>query len=132
MLILNIEKFRELRDSMFYTPELPQLNVPDAAGLLANEAATVEVQNGSLTAGLAASAADYLRAQGVNVVQVNNADRSDYASTIIVDYTGKPYTAKWLADTFHVSPSSILAGNNPNSDVDVRVILGADFVAPSA
>lgn len=130
-LILNIEKFRELRDAMFYTPELPQLSVPDAAGLLAGEAATVEVQNGSLTAGLAATAADYLRAQGVNVVQVGNADRSDYASTIIVDYTGKPYTAKWLADTFHVSSSSILSGNNPDSPVDVRVIIGADFVLPN-
>jgi hypothetical protein len=106
------------------------LNVLDAGDLLANEAATVEVQNGTATAGLAASAADFLRGQGVNVTTVGNADRFDYASTVIIDYTGKPYTAKWLADTFHVSPSSILAGNNPNSDVDVRVILGADFVAP--
>jgi LCP family protein required for cell wall assembly len=130
VLILNIEKFRELRDTMFYTPELPQLNVPNAAGLLAGEAATVEVQNGSLTAGLAATVADYLRVQGVNVVQVGNADRSDYASTIIVDYTGKPYTAKWLADAFHLSSSSILSGNDPASPVDVRVIIGADFALP--
>lgn len=130
VLVLNLEKFRELRDTMFYTPEPPQLNVLDAGDLLANEAATVEVQNGTATGGLAASAADFLRGQGVNVTTVGNADRFDYASTVIVDYTGKPYTAKWLADTFHVSPSSILAGNNPNSDVDVRVILGADFVAP--
>ncbi len=131
VLILNIEKFRELRDSMFYTPQPPQLSVPNVAGLLANEAAKVEVQNGSLTAGLAGSAGDYLKAQGVNIVLVGNADRSDYASTIIIDYTGKPYTAKWLADTFHVSPSSILSGNDPDSPVDVRVILGADFILPS-
>ncbi len=132
VLILNIQKFRELRDSMFYTPELPQLNVPDAAGLLAGEAATVEVQNGSLTAGLAATVADYLRAQGVNVVLVGNADRSDYASTIITDYTGKPYTAKWLADTFHIPSTNILSGNDPASPVDVRIVLGADFVLPGA
>lgn len=131
VLVLNLEKFRELRDSMFYVPEPPQLNVPDAGQLLANEAATVEVQNGTATAGLAAAAADYLRGQGVNVARVGNADRSDYGTTVIVDYTGKPYTAKWLADTFHVSPSSILAGNNSGSDVDVRVILGADFVLPN-
>lgn len=130
-LILNIEKFRELRDKMFYVPEPPKLNVPNAAELLSAEAAKVEVQNGSKTAGLAASAADYLRAKGINVAAVGNADRFDYASTVIVDYTGKPYTAKWLADTFHVSSSSILAGNNPDSPVDVRIILGADFVLPS-
>jgi hypothetical protein len=50
---------------------------------------------------------------------------------VIIDYTGKPYTAKWLADTFHISSSSILAGNDPNSPVDVRVILGQDFILPA-
>ncbi len=131
VLILNIEKFRELRDSMFYTPEPPQLNVPNAGDLLANESARVEVQNGTMTAELASSTANYLRDKGVNVTVVGNADRFDYGTTLIIDYTGKPYTAKWLADTFHVSSSSILAGNDPNSTVDVRVILGQDFILPS-
>lgn len=131
VLILNIEKFRELRDSMFYTPQPLQLDLPNAEELLAGEAARVEVQNGSSTAGLAGTVSDYLKAKGINVTSVGNADRFDYATTIIVDYTGKPYTAKWLADTFHVSASSIIAGNNPNSPVDVRIILGADFILPS-
>jgi len=131
VLILNIEKFRELRDTMFYTPQPPQLSVPNAGDLLANEAATVEVQNGSLINGAASSLADYLRGQGLNVTTVGNADRSDYASTIIIDYTGKPYTAQWLADTFQISSSNILSSNNPDSSVDVRVIIGADFVLPS-
>lgn len=131
VVILNIEKFRELRDTMFYVPEPPQLTVPNAGELLGNEAAKVEVQNGTLTSGLAGSAADYLKAKGVNVTTVGNADRQDYATTIIIDYTGKTYTTKWLADTFHVSSSSILAGNDPNSAVDVRVIIGGDFILPS-
>ena len=131
VLILNIEKFRELRDSMFYVPEPPQLVAPNAAELLANEAAKVEVQNGTLTGGLAGTVSDYLKAKGVKVTTVGNADRQDYATTIIIDYTGKVYTTKWLADTFHVSSSSILAGNDPNSPVDVRVIIGDDFILPS-
>ncbi len=130
VLILNIEKFRELREAMFYTPEPPQLNAPNAGELLAREAAKVEVLNGTATAGLAANAADYLRSKGVNVTSVGNADRTDYATTII-DYTGKPYTAKWLADTFHISSSSIKQGNAPNSEVDVSLIIGADFILPS-
>lgn len=131
VLILNIEKFRELRDTMFYTPEPPQLSVPNAADLIAGEAATVEVLNGSSTAGIAASAADYLRAKGVNVVNVGNADRSDYGATVIYDFKAKPYTTRWLADTFHVSSSSILASNNPDSPVDIRIVIGQDFVLPS-
>ena len=67
----------------------------------------------------------------LNVTLVANADRFDYATTVIIDYTGKPYTAKWLSDTFHISSSSILSGNNPSSEVDVRIILGADFILPS-
>lgn len=130
VVILNIEKFRTLRDSMFYVPDPPQATVPNAAAYLANEAAKVEVQNGTPTEGLAKQVNDYLKAKGVNVVSVGNADRTDYATTRIIDYTGKPYTAKWLADTFHVSSSSILAGNDPNSPVDVRVIIGADFILP--
>lgn len=131
VLILNIEKFRELRDEMFYTPQPQQLSVPNASDLLANESARVAVQNGTPTEGLAKNTADYLTGKGVNVTVVGNADRLDYGTTLIIDYTGKPYTAKWLADTFHVSSSSILAGNDPNSTVDVRVILGQDFILPS-
>lgn len=130
VVILNIEKFRTLRDSMFYVPDPPQATVPNAAGFLANEAAKVEVQNGTPKEGLAGQVSDYLKAKGVNVTLTGNADRTDYTATRIIDYTGKPYTAKWLADTFHVSSSSILAGNDPNSNVDVRVILGADFILP--
>lgn len=131
VLILNIEKFRELRDKLFYTPEPPLITVPNAAELLAGEAAKVEVQNGTLTGGLAGSASDYLKAKGVKVTTVGNADRQDYATTILIDYTGKVYTTQWLAATFQVSSSSILAGNDPNSPVDVRVIIGDDFILPS-
>jgi LCP family protein required for cell wall assembly len=131
VLILNIEKFRELRDTMFYTPQPLQLSVPSANDLLAGEAAMVEVQNGSLINGAATDLSNYLKGKGVNVTVVGNADRSDYASTIVIDYTGKPYTAKWLADTLHISSSSILSSNNPDSPVDVRVVIGADFVLPS-
>ncbi len=130
VLILNIEKFRELRDRIFYTPEPPNLVVPNAAELLANEGATVEVLNGSAQAGIAAAAADYLRGKGINVVSVGNADRNDYGSTVIYDFKSRPYTTRWLADTFHVSSSSILSGNDPSSPADVRVIIGADFVLP--
>jgi len=131
VLVLNIEKFRELRDTMFYVPEPPQISVPNAGELLTTEAARVEVLNGTLTPGLAKSATEYLLSKGMNVVSVGNAEATDYGTTIIYDYTGKPYTAQWLAEVFHISSSSIVSGNNPDSDVDVRIILGADFILPN-
>ncbi|MBI4770746.1 MAG: LCP family protein [Chloroflexi bacterium] len=123
-------KIRELREQIFasdgpYAPVVVQSNEE----LLKGEAARVSIENGTFTAGLAALAADYLRGKGVNVVEVTNADRRDYATTVIVDYTGKPYTVRWLAEAMHVS-GSIFSGSEPGSAVDVVVIVGSDWRPP--
>ena len=131
VLILNIEKFRELRDKMFYTPQPALINVPDAAQYLLKEGARVEVQNGSNKSGVAASAAEYLKAKGVNVVSVGNADRNNYTTTTIVDLNNKPYTAKWLADTLRLPQANIVTGSKSTNGVDIRIIIGGDFVLPN-
>jgi LCP family protein required for cell wall assembly len=131
VLILNIEKFRELRDKMFYTPRPVLINVPDAAQYLLQEGARVEVQNGSNKSGVAASAADYLRAKGINIVSVGNADRNNYATTTVADLNNKPYTAKWLADTLRLPQANIITGSKSANGADIRIIIGADFVLPN-
>src|SRR5207253_1679121 len=45
--------------------------------------AKIEVLNGSGTAGLGQKAADYLTAQGFNVVRIAAAERSDYRSSLV-------------------------------------------------
>ena len=92
VLMRDRERIRALRNSLFTTASV---------GWTA-EAARVEVLNGAGIAGLAAATADWLRGQGVNVVAVDTDDRTDYAQTEIVDYTGKPRTAAWLARTFNL------------------------------
>ncbi|MEK7807484.1 MAG: LCP family protein [Chloroflexota bacterium] len=131
VLILNIEKFRELRDKMFYTPQPVLINVPDAAQYLLKEGARVEVQNGSNKSGVAATAADYLRAKGINVVSVGNADRNNYTTTTIADLNNKPYTAKWIADTLRLPQANIITGSKSANGADIRIIIGADFVLPN-
>lgn len=131
VLILNIEKFRELRDKMFYTPQPIQIAVPDAGQFLLKEGAKVEVQNGSNKSGVAATAADYLRAKGINVVSVGNADRNSYTTTTIADLNNKPYTAKWLADTLRLPQSNIVTGSKSANGADIRIIIGADFALPN-
>ena len=70
-------------------------------------------------------------AQGVNVVSVGTADRMNYANTLIMDYTGKPYTARWLAQAFNVPEASIVSGSDPGDGVDIQVILGQDWSVPA-
>ena len=130
VIILDTFLFRELRDEMFYTPGPLLAASSDPAELLAVESAAIEVQNGSTQEGLATATADYLTAQGLNVAVVGNADRFDYTSTVIVDFKGRPYTTRWLAEQFGISSASIFAQSDPNNAVDVRLIVGADFVLP--
>ena len=124
-------RIRELRDELFvgggpYAPEV----VPDSQDLLAGENARVAVQNGTFMGGLAQTTADYLRAKGLNVVEVGNAQRRDFATSVIIDYAGKPYTVRWLADALAVTQGNIFSGSDFAGEIDVLVIVGSDWQGP--
>jgi hypothetical protein len=95
---------------------------------MVEEAAVVQVLNGAGIQDLACLTQAYLISQGVNAQKCDTADRSDYTSSVIVDYTGKPYTVRYLSKLFGVS--TIISGADPSSDVDVRVIVGQDWKVP--
>ncbi len=123
------DKIRELRDRLFTTTAvLPQPAAGDVQALIAAEGAKVVVLNGAGVQGLAQATAGWLQGQGVNVVAFDTADRSDYANSVIVVYTGKPYTTVWLQKTFRVA--NVVSGDDPASPVDVKIILGADWRVP--
>jgi polyisoprenyl-teichoic acid--peptidoglycan teichoic acid transferase len=121
------DKIRELVTQLFPVPtpavSLGPLGDTDKLGA---EAARVEVQNGSQTAGLATKVAGELRAAGYNVVRYNNADRQDYPDTLIISYTDKRYTVESLKQELQIPDERVLRQNPPaGSDADIRVILGA-------
>jgi LCP family protein required for cell wall assembly len=122
------DKIRELRDSIFTStgPASPVSAAGDPKAAMQSEAARVVVKNGSDTSGLAARTQEYLKTQGVNVVEAGNAD-SLYSSTTIIDYTGKPYTVSFLVQLFGISEANIYSSFDPNSETDVVVILGTDW-----
>ena len=128
------DKIRALRDELFANSALqPRGPVTgDDPARRAAEAAQIEVLNGAGVQGLAQATADWLKPQGVTVAAVGTADRMDYATTLIMDYTGKPYTARWLAQLFGVSEANILSSSDPAVTVDIRVILGQDWNMPPA
>ena len=88
------------------------------------------VQNGTPTGNLAARTSAYLKEQGFHVVQFGNADRFDYARTVIIYYAEKPYTVARLAQVFNVPQEAIQNATGQQSPVDIRVIIGADFKLP--
>jgi hypothetical protein len=66
-----------------------------------------------------------LKSQGATIVSTENASYTEF--TKIIDYTGNPYTDKYLVDLMNITPYSISLQYDPNSPVDVLVILGDDW-----
>lgn len=128
ILIPVTDKIRELRDSIFTDsgPASPVNAEGDPKGAMQAEAARVVVKNGSNTNGLAARTQEYLITQGVSVVEATNADGT-YAATNIIDYTGKPYTLRYLVELMGILPANIYSSYDPNSSVDVAIILGTEW-----
>ena len=98
----------------------------DVTEQLAAENARIIVLNGSSTAGLAASTADYLKSLGFNSVETGNAE--NYATyTEITFYTGKPYTVKYLVEMMNISEFRIKHVLDPTRGADIVIILGDDW-----
>ncbi|MCB9136944.1 MAG: LCP family protein [Caldilineaceae bacterium] len=89
----------------------------------------VEVLNGTGEPGIAAQTRDMLQAQGWQVVSIGDADRSDYDHTLIVNY-GIPEDMVDLlsTDLLLEANRSTLNGLNPTTPVDMRIVVGRDFL----
>ncbi|MFN3308265.1 MAG: LCP family protein [Anaerolineales bacterium] len=122
------DKIRELRDQIFADTRLesPLANLPSVEQMKA-EGARVRVLNGSSSPGLASQTMEYLQKQGVNVVETGNAD-TFYNYTTLFDYTGKPYTLKFLVELMGINPNYLYNRYDPTQGVDVVVIVGNDWV----
>jgi LCP family protein required for cell wall assembly len=130
ILLPNTEAIRAVRDEVFSitsgTSPLASEFVSNDDELRQAEAATVSVLNATTTPGLAAETTEYLKNLGINVMGTGNADeRSD--NTVIIDYTGKPYTVNYLVQLLNIQANSIYSRYDPNSETDIAILLGVDW-----
>jgi LCP family protein required for cell wall assembly len=130
VLILLREKMRELRDDIFTTEELSAQEETNPSSQLEEEAATIEVLNGTLTTGLATEVTERLRQEGLNVSHIGNADRQDIVESLVVAHTDKTYTAEYIARFLSLPQSAVVQGSEPAAEYDVSLILGADYRPP--
>jgi LCP family protein required for cell wall assembly len=121
------DQIRLIRDQVFASSSMasPGLTSGDARLNMQAEGASIVVANGTYVGGLASDTQTYLQSQGANVVGTQNSDYTTY--TRIIDYTGRPYTDRYLVDLMNITPYSIFFQYDPNSQVDVLVILGDDW-----
>jgi LCP family protein required for cell wall assembly len=129
VLLPNRDLIREAVNQLLGNPNPTSTAVQSDTALVAQEAAKIDIQNGTLTPGLAQRTADSLKSKGYNVVSVSNADRSDYAKTILIDYSGKENTVRMLTQLFQVAKENVRREQGIQGGPDIRVILGRDAAA---
>jgi len=120
VLLPNHDRIRQALISLYAPPD-------ESLKWLAEEAAKVEILNGTGVPERAALAAARLRWEGIQVITVGFADRADYEHTVIINYSNKVYTPARLAAVLGVPPENIRQETDPTSQVDIRVILGRDY-----
>ncbi|MCX8025075.1 MAG: LCP family protein [Thermanaerothrix sp.] len=122
------DKIRLVRDEVFSTNGAvgPAAVAEDPKVLMQAENARVVVQNGTSVVGLAGRTAEFLRNEGVNVVQETNADNL-YSQTTIFLYSPKPYTLNYLISVMQLQNPRIYNRYDPNAEVDIAIALGNDW-----
>jgi LCP family protein required for cell wall assembly len=123
------DKIRELRDQIFTSGGAlsPLAAQNDLTAMMQADGARVRLVNGSYTPGLEQSTGNFFIAQGLAVTEATQPDRA-YDSTIIILYSPKLYTLKYLQSLFGITSSTqIWIRPDPTSTVDVEVRLGNDW-----
>lgn len=127
VLIPIIDKIHVLRDDIFATSGA--LNPRTPGGELERmiaEGASVSIQNGTSTLGLANNTGQYLKSMGMNVI--NSSDSPENVTlTTLIDHSGKPHTSTYLVNLMGISALKIIYDYNPNSTADIELILGNDW-----
>jgi LCP family protein required for cell wall assembly len=123
------DKIRILRDEIFTSSGAlsPLAAQNDPTALMQADLARVRILNGSFSPALETRTGEYFAAQGMTVTEYGPADRA-YDRTVVVLYSPKLYTLKFLQAVFGLDSSALILINpDPASTVDVEIRLGNDW-----
>jgi len=112
---------REERSSRVEEPAPASALVPGSGS---DQVVRVQVLNGTREGGVASRLASYLREGGFHVVEVRNADRSDYFATLVVSRRDDPTAARAVA-RYLGKPPVVLQARSGEPE-EVTVVIGSD------
>ena len=123
------DEIRLIRDEIFISKATasPVNANKSLAELIAEEGATVVLRNGTGDATIVSRTAEYLRQNGVNVIE-EGAESYAYSSTTVLLYKPTPYTLGYVTDLMNVSSGFINITYTPEAYADFMVIIGNDWV----
>ena len=120
VLLPDQDKIQQLVASL-YTPSSA---VADQA---ADEAARIQVRNGTYRHQLAKIGADQLRWRGLTVVDTGLADHPNYKQTRLIVFQDKPKAQALLTQYLGLKPEDIVQQPDANQPADLLLILGEDY-----
>jgi len=122
------DEIRNVRDSVFTTAgsASPLAGAASAQDAIRQEAAKINIYNGSGTPGLAQKTADMLSAMGITVVNSGDAGVYQATSSLAIS-NSKPYAINAIAQLLKMNSSQIQFASPPDPQVDLTLILGQDW-----
>jgi len=87
----------------------------------------LDVRNGCGTPGVAVRMADWLRGQGVDVVEAGDWTRFDVERTVVYDRIGDPGPAEEVLTLLGLDADRIRSGVTADYYLDATLVLGCDF-----
>ena len=87
----------------------------------------LDVQNGTNENGIATKFTEYLRQNGIDVVEIGNYKSQDIERTLIIDRAGDKAKARKVAQALGVNEKNIIQQLNNSLYLDVTVVIGKDF-----
>jgi hypothetical protein len=125
----DINKLRAAAAAVFAQPAAGPSEQERSLAAAQAEAARLVVLNGTALEGLAAKKAADFSNEGLNVVAVGNAEKSDYAQTVLITHgDSAPATVEMLVQQLNISPDRIRS-DPPSESADLTLIIGADQAA---
>ncbi|MCL4246678.1 MAG: LCP family protein [Anaerolineae bacterium] len=103
------------------------LSLSDLRARAEAENAEIVVFNNTDVAGLAGQTRDWLTSRGVPVANVGNTATPNSAPTVVRDYGGKVWTARYLAALLGLPPDRVQPGADGATTADVMVVAGPDI-----
>ncbi len=137
VLIPDRDAIRPLMDELFGDQPAPaaQSNTEASASALVSlvddqllaERARIAVLDGANRIEVARQVAEWLRAQGFQVIEVGEAERSTYPRTVIRVFARKPYTLSLLKELLGPADIQDLSGTVAVAPRDIEIVLGENF-----
>lgn len=125
VLLLKTNATRLLLQQIFNPEE--DLSLSDLRARAEAENATIMIFNNTNQAGLASQTRDWLTGRGVAVLDVGNVAEASNANTVINVYTGKVWTARYLAALMRLPVDRVQPGADGLTDKDIAVLVGPDI-----